>query len=143
MAAATKPPYTTLTAYDLNTGEILWQVPTGDHSPTIAAGGPTNTGGLALRTGIIPTKSGLVFNAGGDGKLRAYSEMTGQILWTGTFAGISRGVPVMYESKGRQYLVIVATQNAVAVGVPGANAPTAALTPGTPIGAIAWALPKK
>ncbi len=78
MAAATKPPYTTLTAYDLNTGEIMWQVPTGDHPPTLAAGGPADTGGLALRTGIIPTKTGLVFLAGGDGKLRAYDEMTGK-----------------------------------------------------------------
>jgi quinoprotein glucose dehydrogenase len=143
MAAATKPPYTTLTAYDLNSGEILWQVPTGDHPPTITAGGPSNTGGLALRTGIIATKSGLVFNAGGDGKLRVYDEMTGQILWTGPFAGVSRGVPVMYESKGRQYFVMVATQNAVAVGVPNANAPSSQLAEGTPIGAIAWALPKR
>ena len=143
MAAATKPPYTTLSAYDLNSGKMLWQVPTGDHPPTIAAGGPPNTGGLALRTGIIPTKSGLVFEAGGDGKLRAYDEMTGQVLWAGTFAGISRGVPVMYESKGRQYLVIVATSNAVAVGVPGANASVPTLPESTPIGAIAWALPKK
>ena len=40
LASCTKPPYTTLTAYDLNTGEIKWQVPNGDHPPTIAAGGP-------------------------------------------------------------------------------------------------------
>ena len=51
-------------------------------------GGPTNTGGLALRTGIMPTKSGLVFLAGGDGKLRAYDEDTGKVLWIGTFAGV-------------------------------------------------------
>jgi quinoprotein glucose dehydrogenase len=143
MAAATKPPYTTLTAYDLNSGEILWQVPTGDHPPTLAAGGPPNTGGLALRTGIIPTKSGLVFLAGGDGKLRAYDEMTGKVLWTGSFAGTSRGVPVMYESKGRQYLVIVAVQNPIIVGNPLPNAPAVPVTEGAPIGAIAFALPRR
>ncbi len=143
MAAATKPPYTTLTAYDLNTGEIKWQVPTGDHPPTIAAGGPTNTGGLALRTGIMPTKAGLVFLAGGDGKLRAYDEDTGRVLWTGTFAGTSRGVPVMYESKGRQYLVITATQNAVTVGVPAVGPAAAPISEGTPIGHIAFALPRR
>ncbi|MCC7010659.1 MAG: PQQ-binding-like beta-propeller repeat protein [Acidobacteria bacterium] len=141
MSAATKPPYTTLTAYDLNTGEIKWQVPTGDHPPTIAAGGPRNTGGLALRTGIMPTKAGIVFEAGGDGKLRAYDEDTGKILWMGDFAGQSRGVPVMYESKGRQYLVIAA----VAGGAPAAPGQPAVqeLPPGTPIGHIAWALPRR
>ena len=43
LASWTKPPYTTITAYDLNTGEIRWQVPNGDHPPTIAAGGPSNS----------------------------------------------------------------------------------------------------
>jgi quinoprotein glucose dehydrogenase len=141
MAAATKPPYTTLTAYNMNTGEIMWQVPTGDHPPTIAAGGPRNTGGLALRTGIMPTKAGLVFLAGGDGKLRAYEEETGKILWEGDFAGTSRGVPVMYESRGRQYLVITAVQGGFTPGVPGA-APGTELPAGTPIGHIAFALPR-
>jgi quinoprotein glucose dehydrogenase len=142
MAAATKPPYTTLTAYDLNTGEIKWQVPTGDHPPTMAAGGPANTGGLALRTGIMPTKAGLVFLAGGDGKLRAYDEDTGRVLWTGNFAGSSRGVPVMYESRGRQYLVITAVNAGTFPAAPGAANPPAQLAPDTPIGHIAWALPR-
>jgi quinoprotein glucose dehydrogenase len=143
MASATKPPYTTLTAYDLNTGEIKWQVRPGDHPPTVAAGGPTDTGGLALRTGIMPTRSGLVFLAGGDGKLRAYDEETGKVLWAGTFAGSSRGVPVMYESRGRQYLVINAIQGG---GVfPGQTPPpgTPAVPEGTPTGYVAFALPRR
>ena len=41
MANATKPPYATLTAYDLNKGTIKWQVPVGDDPATIANGGPT------------------------------------------------------------------------------------------------------
>ena len=53
LASYTKPPYTTLTAYDLNTGEIKWQVPNGDHPATMRAGGPANTGGLAARNGVI------------------------------------------------------------------------------------------
>jgi hypothetical protein len=100
MASATKPPYTTLTAYDLNRGEIKWQVPNGDHAPTIAAGGPSDTGGLAARNGMVVTRSGLVFHAGGDGKFRAYDDETGKVLWTGTFLGNAPGVPVSYESKG-------------------------------------------
>ena len=105
LASFTKPPYTTLTAYDLNTGEIKWQVPNGDHPPTMAAGGPSNTGGVGARYGIVVTKGGLVFHAGGDGKVRAYDEDTGQVLWTGTFSGSTSGVPVSYEAKGRQYFV--------------------------------------
>ena len=104
LASFTKPPYTTLTAYDLNTGEIKWQVPNGDHPPTMAAGGPSNTGGIGARYGMVVTKGGLVFHAGGDGKVRAYDEDTGQVLWTGTFTGSTSGVPVSYEAKGRQVL---------------------------------------
>ena len=109
MAMYTKPPYTTLTAYDLNTGEIKWQVPNGDHPPTIARGGPTNTGGVGARNGIVVTKGGLVFHAGGDSKVRAYDEDTGKVLWEGQFTGSASGVPVGYESRGRQYVVITAS----------------------------------
>jgi quinoprotein glucose dehydrogenase len=107
-ASATRPPYTTLTAYDLNTGEIKWQVPTGDHPPTIAAGGPANTGGLGARNGLVATRSGLVFHAGGDGLFRAFDEDTGRVLWTGRFTGNAPGVPVSYESRGRQFVVMIA-----------------------------------
>jgi quinoprotein glucose dehydrogenase len=141
LASFTKPPYTTLTAYDLNTGEIKWQVPNGDHLPTIAAGGPKNTGGLAARYGIVVTKSGLVFHAGNDGKVRAYDEDTGQVLWTGNFVGSTAGVPVGYEANGRQYFVLVTSPTA-GRGGRGAS-PTAPADPDTPIGAIAFALPKK
>ena len=62
-----------------------------------------------MRNGIIPTKAGLVFIAGNDGKMRAYDEDNGKLLWTGVLPGPSRGVPVVYEAKGRQYLVVAAT----------------------------------
>jgi quinoprotein glucose dehydrogenase len=92
----------------------------------------------------MPTRTGLVFLAGGDGKLRAYDEDTGKVLWTGTFAGTSRGVPVMYEAQGRQYLVIPATQGGgVFPGAPPQAGSAAALAPGAPIGHIAFALPRR
>ena len=49
----------------------------------------------------------------------------------------------MYESKGRQYLVITAVQNPIIVGAPLPNAPATTLAEGTPIGAIAFALPRR
>jgi quinoprotein glucose dehydrogenase len=110
LASWTKPPYTTITAYDLNTGAIKWQVPNGDHPPTIAAGGPSNTGGLGARNGMVVTKSGLVFHAGGDGKFRAYDQDSGKVLWSAPFTGSTSGVPVSYESKGRQYVAMIASQ---------------------------------
>jgi quinoprotein glucose dehydrogenase len=141
LASFTKPPYTTLTAYDLNTGEIKWQVPNGDHLPTLAAGGPANTGGVGARYGIVVTKGGLVFHAGNDGKVRAYDEDTGQVLWTGTYAGSTSGVPVSYEAQGRQYFVLIASQGG-GRGGRGA-APLQPSDPNAPTGAIAFALPAR
>jgi quinoprotein glucose dehydrogenase len=140
LASATKPPYTTLTAYDLNTGEIKWQVPNGDHAPTIAAGGPQNTGGLGARDGVIVTKGGLVFHAGGDGKFRAYDEDTGKVLWTGPFTGNAPGVPASFESQGRQYVLMIAGQGS---GGGAAQAAAASAQNSGPTGMIAYALPKK
>ena len=138
MAAATKPPYTTLTAYDLNTGEIKWQVPNGDHAPTMRAGGPPNTGGLGARNGLIATKTGLVFHAGGDNTFRAYDADNGRVLWTGTFAGNSPGVPASYEADGRQFILMIASQGGGGNGGTGGNA--AAAPPVGPSGMIAYAL---
>jgi quinoprotein glucose dehydrogenase len=135
LASWTKPPYTTLTAYDLNTGAIKWQVPNGDHPPTIAAGGPPNTGGLGARNGMVVTKGGLVFQAGGDGKFRAYDADTGQVLWFGTFTGNAPGVPVSYEANGRQYVVVTASH--------GGGGGRAQAEPSPASGMIAYALPKK
>jgi quinoprotein glucose dehydrogenase len=139
LASFTKPPYTTLTAYDLNTGEIKWQVPNGDHPPTMRSGGPANTGGVGARYGVVATKGGLVFHAGGDGKVRAYDEDTGEVLWTGAFNGTTSGVPISYEAKGRQYFVLIANQG----GGRGRGASATPIDPNAPTGAIAFALPEK
>ena len=147
LASFTKPPYTTLTAYDLNTGEIKWQVPNGDHLPTIKAGGPSNTWGVGARYGVVATRGGLVFHAGNDGKVRAYDEDTGQVLWTGDLNGGTSGVPVSYEAKGRQYFAIIANRSGGRGGGRGGRggrgAEEAPPDPSTPIGLIAFALPKK
>jgi quinoprotein glucose dehydrogenase len=108
-----KPPYSTLTAYDLNSGTIKWQVPTGDE-PRAAAQGVHNTGGMSQRSGMITTSTGLLFHAGADGQVRAFDTDTGQVLWTATLPAASRGVPAMYQVNGTQYLVINATQGVVA-----------------------------
>jgi quinoprotein glucose dehydrogenase len=104
-----KPPYSTLIAYDLNTGTIKWQVPAGGDDARAVAAGAKDTGFISQRTGIITTSTGLLFHAGGDAMLRVYDAETGRVIWTTELPAGSRGIPAMYEVNGRQYLVINAT----------------------------------
>jgi quinoprotein glucose dehydrogenase len=108
LGTSTKPPYTTLTAYDLNNGTIKWQVGNGDDPQTVACGGPTGTGSVGGRNGIVVVQGGVVFHGGGDGTFRAYDEDTGRELWKYTLPGSTSGVPAGYESKGKQYVVVLA-----------------------------------
>ncbi len=95
-----KPPYTTLTSYDLNKGTIKWQVPLGD-DPRLASLGVTGTGTAGdFKFGVIPTATGLVFVAGGDDKLHVYDAATGKQLWERALGAASRGIPSMYELQG-------------------------------------------
>ena len=107
-----KPPYSTLTAYNLNSGTIKWQVPAGGDDPRAVAEGGSNTGYPSARTGIITTPTGLLFQAGLDGKIRAYDVENGRVLWTGDLPAGSVGIPAMYEANGKQYLLVSATQGA-------------------------------
>jgi quinoprotein glucose dehydrogenase len=107
-----KPPYSTLTAYDLNTGTIKWQVPAGGDDERAVAEGAKNTGYILQRTGIITTSAGLLFQAGGDRTLRIYDAETGQVRRTAPLPAGSRGIPAMYEVHGRQFLVVNATRTA-------------------------------
>jgi quinoprotein glucose dehydrogenase len=110
-ATLVKPPYSTLTAYDLNTGTIKWQIPAGGDDPRAVAEGASNVGYPRLRTGIITTATGLLFQAGLDGHLRAYDAETGEVIWTAELPTGSVGIPAMYEVDGRQYIVVNATQS--------------------------------
>lgn len=139
MASATAPPYSTLTAYDLNTGTIKWQVPLGDDPQTMARGGPARTGGLGARNGIVATKAGLVFVAGRDGKLHAYEEDNGNEVWAGVLPGSSNGIPVSYEANGRQYIVVTSMPG----GGGGRGASLPQVSPDAPRGYIAFALPRR
>lgn len=102
------PPWSTLTAYDLNRGDIKWQVPLGK-APQAASEGAEDTGVMAPRGGPVLTGSGLIFYATGhEAKLRAYDEATGKVLWTADLPAGSHAVPAVYQEGGREYIVVCA-----------------------------------
>src|SRR5215471_11220444 len=99
------PPYTTLTAYDLNAGRIEWQIGLGDDL-RLASQGITGTGTAATtKGGIIPTATGLLFVSAADRKVHVYDAATGRQLHELPLGGATSGSPSMYELGGRQYLL--------------------------------------
>jgi len=102
--SAIGPPWSQLTAYDLNTGKILWQVPNGEIAGL--PGGKTEQGSFAPRGGVAATGGGLLFvGTSSDRKLRAYDQDTGKVLWSMDAGAAVEGVPTVYEVGGRQYVV--------------------------------------
>ena len=102
---AIAPPWGTLNAIDLNTGEFLWKVPFGEEE-TLKAKGINNTG-TENYGGAVVTASGLLFIAATkDGKFRAFDKKTGKILWETTLPAAGFATPSTYQIKGKQYVVI-------------------------------------
>ena len=112
----TSPPWTTLTAYDMNKGTIKWQVPLGE-DPRAVKEGAHDTGTMLAPKGVIVTSTGLVFHAARDGKIRAYDADTGKVLWTADLPAGSAAIPAMYEINGRAYLLVSATAPTPQIGV--------------------------
>jgi quinoprotein glucose dehydrogenase len=105
------PPWSTLTAYDLNTGKIKWQIPYGG-VPRLQKKGITDTGSYWPRGGVVVTGGGLIFGGSkSDSTMRAYDEETGKVLWEVKLPGGPEGIPAVYEVAGREYLVISARPN--------------------------------
>jgi quinoprotein glucose dehydrogenase len=136
--ALTKPPFASLTKYDLNTGAIAWQVGLGDDA-RLAVLGITSTGATQMRSSLIVTAGGLLFAPGGDSKVRAFDTDTGKVVWSAALGGAIRGAPSMYEIDGRQYLLVSASGDIPEAGLP----PDGAAPTNLPKGYVAFALPKK
>jgi quinoprotein glucose dehydrogenase len=105
---AIAPPWGTLTAIDLNTGEQKWQVPLGEYPELTAQGIPVT--GTENYGGPVVTAGGLVFIGATsfDKKIRAFDKATGRLLWQATLPASATGTPATYEVDGRQFLVVPA-----------------------------------
>ena len=101
------PPWTSLTAYDLNAGTIQWKIPLGE-VPELAAKGIKNTGSHFPKVGPVVTAGGLIFTGTRDRKVRALDVTNGKVLWEHELDSALEGMPAVYEAQGRQYLVFCA-----------------------------------
>jgi quinoprotein glucose dehydrogenase len=102
---ALRPPWGTLNALDLNTGEYLWQKPLGELPELTARGlAPTGTENYG---GPVVTAGGLVFIAATkDEKIRAFDAQTGEKLWEAPLPAGGYATPATYAVGGRQFVVI-------------------------------------
>jgi quinoprotein glucose dehydrogenase len=104
----TAPPWAALTAVDMLSGQVRWEVPLGSidklaHVPfewnlgTPGAGGPLVTAGGLVFIGYTL-----------DDRIRAFDVQTGETLWKAPLPAAGMGTPVTYEVNGEQYVVIPA-----------------------------------
>jgi quinoprotein glucose dehydrogenase len=122
----TKPPYGTITAIDLNKGEIAWQVPHGDgprdhpslkHLNLSQLGASSHTflssgGPLVTRTLLfvnqVQTRSDGPGLSTTEFFMRAFDKKTGAVVWEYKMSDPPFGTPMTYEHKGKQYVVVAA-----------------------------------
>jgi quinoprotein glucose dehydrogenase len=104
-----RPPWGTISAVDLDTGELRWQHPFGKAPIALGLHAPANWGAPNLG-GPLATASGLVFiGATSDGMFRALNIWTGEILWEQALPYPGAATPMTYQtSDGRQFVVIAA-----------------------------------
>ncbi|OKS87246.1 outer membrane protein assembly factor BamB family protein [Mucilaginibacter polytrichastri] len=102
---ATKPPWGTLNAIDLNTGDYVWKVPLGEYEKLTAKGiKPTGT---ENHGGMVVTAGGLVFIAATeDEMIRAFDKDNGKVLWKYKLPAGGFATPITYAIDGKQYVVI-------------------------------------
>ena len=105
-----KPPYGTLSSYDLRTGKLLWRKPFGQ----VRKWGmymPVSWGSVTFGPPIV-TKSGLIFiGASMDSRVRAVDLKTGNVLWKSELTAPVVSTPATYTYRGKQFVVFAAGGN--------------------------------
>jgi quinoprotein glucose dehydrogenase len=101
---AIAPPWGTLHAIDLNTGDYIWSIPFGNTPELGDEGIGTGTENYG---GPIVTENGLLFiGATRDGYFRVFNKHTGELLWEYKLPAAAFATPAMYEANGKQYIAI-------------------------------------
>jgi quinoprotein glucose dehydrogenase len=102
---AIAPPWGTLSAINLSTGQISWQIPFGEFPALTAKGIPTT--GTENYGGPVVTAGGLLFIAAtSDGKFHVYNKNTGKLLWQYQLPAAGFATPATYSINNKQYIVI-------------------------------------
>ncbi len=116
---ATAPPWGTLNAIKLTSGEYAWKIPLGEY-PQLAEQGIRDTG-TENYGGPVVTAGGLVFIAATnhDRKVRAFDKANGALLWEATMPSSGNATPAVYEVDGRQFVVVCAGGGKSPTGGPG------------------------
>ena len=99
------PPWGSLTALNLNTGKIVWQVPFGEYKFLKKLGVPTtgteNFGGVTATSGKIAVATGTI-----DKKMYVFNSLNGNVLYTQTLPFVGSGPPSTYLHNNEQYIVL-------------------------------------
>jgi quinoprotein glucose dehydrogenase len=107
-----KPPFGTLSAYDLRSGKLLWKEPFGE----VQKYGfymPESWGSVTIGAPVI-TKSGLIFLGGSmDSRVRALDVRSGHVLWRAQVDAPAVSIPAVFDYKGKEYVVFTAGGNSI------------------------------
>lgn len=102
---AITPPWGTLSAINLDTGEYAWQIPLGNDATRQKDGAPQT--GQEGKAGPVVTAGGLLFISGtADKQLRAIDKKTGKLLWQTRLPGLANATACTYQAKGKQYVAL-------------------------------------
>lgn len=101
---AINPPWGTMHAIDLNTGNYKWSIPFGNTPELEEEGKETGTENYG---GAVVTENGLLFIAATrDGFFRVFDKENGNLLWEYELPAPGFATPAMYEFEGKQYIAI-------------------------------------
>ena len=115
-----KPPYGRITAYNMNSGDIVWQVANGDtydwiknhpalKGVTIPKTGRADEGGIVVTKTLMFAGQGCGLfrsGAGGSEMFYAYDKATGAVVHEMTIPGGTCGNPMTYSINGKQYIAV-------------------------------------
>jgi glucose dehydrogenase len=108
---AAAPPWSEMVKYDLNTGDIVWRIPTGVQEAPPEYNIPNTTGVQFPRNAPLVTAGGLIFLATGpERKIHAYDRDNGKELWQASLPNGAEGMMATYQVNGRQFIVLPVAQ---------------------------------